>query len=216
MEMFPIVPLFRYELPADTVALARWMIGMCLVHDTPQGRMSGRLAETEAYPIGDSTSYAYRGRESYNVALFHARGHAYVRLVYGVSYTINISSEEDGIGAGVLFRALEPLDGIELMQAHRPRARLADLARGPGRLCAALAIGPEWNETDLCGGQALWIGRLEPEAIIGVGSTKRIGLTRKMHRPLHFYVPGSRFVSGPKRLLKLLMPSESESPGAQF
>ncbi|WP_206994978.1 DNA-3-methyladenine glycosylase [Trinickia mobilis] len=211
-ETFPILPLSRDELPVDTVELARWMVGKCLVHDTPQGRVSGRLVETEAYPVGDSTSYAYRGLKPYNGALFRARGHAYVRLVYGASYTINMSSEEEGVGAAVLFRAVEPLDGIELMQAQRPGAKRVDLARGPGRLCAALAIGPEWDGADLCGGGALWIGRLDPDAV-RVASTQRIGLTREMHAPLRFYVPGSRFVSGPKRLLEPA--ALSGSPGAR-
>ncbi len=199
-ETFPIVPLERGELPVDTVELARWMIGKCLVHDLPEGRVSGRLVETEAYPVGDSTGYAYRGLKPYNRALFQAPGHAYVRLVYGASYMINMSSETEGVGAAVLFRALEPLDGIEWMQARRPGARFVDLARGPGRLCAAMGIGPASDGADLCGGGALWIGRIEPGAA-RVASTKRIGLTREMHALLRFYEPGSRFVSGPKRLL---------------
>jgi DNA-3-methyladenine glycosylase len=200
LETFAIARLTRDELPVDTVELARWMIGKCLVYDSPEGRVSGRLVETEAYPVGDSTGYAYRGLKPYNRPLFQARGHAYMRLVYGASYTINMASEAEGIGAGVLFRALEPLDGIALMQARRAGAKLVDLARGPGRLCAAMGIGPEWDGVDLCGGAALWIGRLESDAA-RVASTKRIGLTREMHQPLRFYEPDSRFVSGPKRLL---------------
>ncbi|WP_240702077.1 DNA-3-methyladenine glycosylase [Trinickia terrae] len=221
LQSFSITPLSRDELPVDTVELARWMVGKCLVHDTRQGRVSGRIVETEAYPVGDSTSYAYRGLRSYNGALFRVRGHAYVRLVYGASYTINMSSEEEGVGAAVLFRAIEPLDGIDLMRARRPGAKLVDLARGPGRLCAAMAIGPEWDCADLCGGNALWIGRLNPERlepdIARVASTKRIGLTREMHEPLRFYVPGSRFVSGPKRLLEPIGRNEglNVSPGGQ-
>lgn len=205
-ETFQIVPLERAELPVDTVELARWMIGKCIVHDLPQGRVSGRIVETEAYPVGDSTGYAYRGLRSYNRALFLARGHAYVHRVYGVSYTINMSSEEEGVGAGVLFRALKPLDGITVMRERRSRVTLLNLARGPGRLCAAMGIGPERDGADLCGGGALWIGRLEPAhpQPLRVASTTRIGLTREMHAPLRFYEPGSRFVSGPKRLLEPL------------
>ncbi|MGV2290714.1 DNA-3-methyladenine glycosylase [Trinickia sp. YCB016] len=211
-ETFPILRLTRDELPVDTVELARWMIGKCIVYDSPHGRMSGRIVETEAYPVGDSTSYAFRGLRPHNGAMFRARGHAHMRMVYGASYTLNMSSEEEGVGAGVLFRAIEPLDGIELMQARRPGVKLVDLARGPGRLCAALAIGPEWDCADLCGEAALWIGRLAPDTVC-VASTKRIGLSREMHVPLRFYVPGSRFVSGPKRLLEPL--ALSGSPDAR-
>ena len=204
VESYPIVPLARDDLPVDTVELARFMVGKCLVHDSPHGRISARLVETEAYPVGDSTSHAYRGLKPYNAALFQARGHAYVRLVYGASYMLNMSSEEEGIGAAVLLRAAEPLDGIRLMEARRPGARLADLARGPGRLCAAFGIGPQWDGVDLCGGAALWIGRPDGRAAFCggcVAATKRIGLSREMHALLRFYEPGSPFVSGPKRLL---------------
>lgn len=212
-EPYSIVPLARDELPVDTVELARFIVGKCLVHDSPRGRVSGRLVETEAYPVGDSTSYAYRGLRPYNGALFRARGHAYVRLVYGASYTINMSSEEEGVGAAVLFRAVEPLDGVALMQTRRPGARVVDLARGPGRLCAAFDIGPAWDGIDLCGGAGLWIGRLNDRPG-GPGSqgrqpvvaTKRIGLSREMHALLRFYEAGSPFVSGPKRLLVAPVP----------
>ncbi|MGN6314749.1 DNA-3-methyladenine glycosylase [Trinickia sp.] len=201
-----ICALTRDELPVDTIELARFMVGKYLVHDTPQGRMSGRLVETEAYPLGDSTSHAFRGLRPYNGALFRAPGHAYVRLVYGASYMINMSAEREGEGAAVLFRSVEPLDGLALMQARRPGVKPVDLARGPGRLCAAFGIGPEWDGADLCAGGALWIGRLsgnDPSAA-RVAATKRIGLSREMHELLRFYEPGSAFVSGPKRLLEPL------------
>ncbi len=206
-EPFPIVPLDREALPVDTVALARFMVGQCLVHDLPEGRVSGRIVETEAYPVGDSTSHAYRGLRPYNAALFQAPGHAYVRLVYGACYMINISSEEAGVGAAVLLRAVEPLDGVALMQARRPAVRTLDLARGPGRLCAAFGIGPEWDGADLCAGQALWLGRFADGAPHGTGAlrvavTRRIGLSREIHAPLRFYVAGSPYVSGPRRWLE--------------
>lgn len=204
---YPIVPLAREELPVDTVELARFMVGKCLVHDCALGRLSGRIVETEAYPLGDSTNHAYRGLRPYNRALFRVPGHAYVRLVYGACYMINLSAEPEGKGAAVLLRAVEPLDGIPLMQARRPGAKLVDLARGPGRLCAAFGIGPEADGADLCGRGALWLGRLsgcEP-SVARIAATKRIGLSREMHAPLRFYEPGSAFVSGPKRLLEPLL-----------
>lgn len=202
-----IVPLTRGELPTDTVELARFMVGKYLVHDSPEGRVSGRLVETEAYPIGDSTNHAYRGLRPYNAALFRAPGHAYVRLVYGASYMINMSAEAEGKGAAVLLRAVQPLDGVPIMQRRRPDAGLVDLARGPGRLCAAFAIGPQWDGEDLCGGQALWIGRLNDgdSSLARIAATKRIGLSREMHELLRFYEPGSAFVSGPKRLLEPIL-----------
>src|SRR5580693_2233762 len=90
---FPVLPLRRDDLPVDTVELARYMVGKYLVHDLPEGRISGRIVETEAYPVGDSTSHAFAGRRPYNGSMFLARGHASVRLTYGVSYMLNVSSE---------------------------------------------------------------------------------------------------------------------------
>jgi DNA-3-methyladenine glycosylase len=196
----PILPLHRDDLPLDTVELARYMVGKYVVHDLPEGRISGRIVETEAYPVGDSTSHAFIGLRAYNASLFMARGHAYVRLTYGVSYMLNMSSEAEGTGAGILIRAIEPLEGLALMQARRPGVSLRDLARGPGRLTIALGIGQAFDGRDLCTGHDLWIGRIDAEQT-AVAATTRIGLSREMHRPLRFYEPGSPFVSGPRKLL---------------
>ncbi|HVE06565.1 MAG TPA: DNA-3-methyladenine glycosylase [Paraburkholderia sp.] len=206
-----IAPLTRADLPVDTVELARYLVGKCLVHDLPEGRISGRIVEMEAYPLGDSTSHAFPGRRPYNGSMFLARGHAYVRLTYGVSYMLNVSSEAEDVGAGVLVRAVEPLDGLVLMQARRPGVRLADLARGPGRLTLAFGIDASLDGVDLCTGRGLWFGRLEGGGAAPVAATKRIGLSREMHQLLRFYVPGSPFVSGPRKLLALAPDADSAS-----
>lgn len=199
----PIVALTRDDLPIDTVELARFMVGQYLVHDLPEGRLSGRIVETEAYPLGDSTSHAFQGRRPYNGSMFLARGHAYVRLTYGLSYMLNMSSELEDVGAGILIRAVEPLEGIAAMEARRPGIKRLDLARGPGRLTMAFGIGQSFDGVDLCAGHGLWIGRLatNPASARKVGATKRIGLSREMHRLLRFYEVGSPFVSGPRKLL---------------
>src|SRR5499427_10912374 len=127
-------PLARSELPIDAAALARYLIGKLLVRALPEGVASGRIVETEAYVVGDAAGHAYRGVTRRNRSLFLERGHAYIYLAYGSSYMLNVSSEIPGIGAGALIRALEPLEGIPLMQQHRGIERLGDLMRGPGRL----------------------------------------------------------------------------------
>lgn len=137
--------LARAELPLDTVLLARRLIGTILVRETPEGALSGRIVETEAYPVGDAAGHAYQGETSRNHALFLRRGHAYVYLAYGASYLLNVSSETAGIGAGVLIRALAPLDGKPAMQRNRRVQNLRDLTRGPGRLTAALDIDRRLN-----------------------------------------------------------------------
>ena len=185
--------LTRRALPLSTVALARFLIGKVLVHVTRQGRMSGRIVETEAYPPGDPTGYARPGLTTSNAPLFEARGHAYVRMVYGTCLTLNLSAEEAGTGAAVLIRALQPLEGLALMQRHCPLVRPANLARGPGRLCASLGIGRDLSGVDLCSSDRLWLERGGPRAQIQVST--RIGLSRDQHRRLRFLERGSPFVS---------------------
>src|SRR4029077_6074514 len=122
------------------------------------GVVSGRIVETEAYGIGDPAGHAYRGITPRNRALFLERGHAYIYLAYGTSYMLNVSSETSGVGAGVLIRAIEPTDGIAIMQRNRGTERVRDLARGPGRLCAALGIDRRLDGIDLCQAGPLWLG----------------------------------------------------------
>jgi DNA-3-methyladenine glycosylase len=189
----------RSELPIDTVELARWLIGKVVVRTTPEGVLSGRIVETEAYPVGDPASHAYRGETARNHTLFLSPGHAYVYLAYGVSYMLNVSSEAEGAGAGVLIRALEPLEGVETMQRNRRIQTLRDLARGPGRLAAALDIDRRLDGVDLCRVGPLWLAHGPGEAP-DVGTSTRIGISQAADRLLRFYARGDRFVSGPKAL----------------
>jgi DNA-3-methyladenine glycosylase len=191
--------LRRADLPIDTVELARYLIGKTLVHSVAAGTMSGRIVETEAYVVGDAAAHAFRGVTPRNRSLFQERGHAYVYFVYGCWYMLNVSSERAGIGAGVLLRALEPLEGITLMQRDGTATRLQDLARGPGRLASAMRITNQDDGLDLCSPGPLWLGAaLRPTGIIG--ESVRIGLAREIDRVLRFYERGSSFLSGPKRL----------------
>ncbi len=196
---FRIRRLRRVELPTDTVELARYLIGKTLVRDLPAGRTSGRIVEAEAYPVGDAAGHAFRGETPGNRSLFLGRGYAYVYFTYGSSFMLNVTSERRGVGAGVLLRALEPLEGIALMKRRRGTARVLELARGPGRLAVAMRIDKRYDGVDLCAPGALWLGTaVRPAGPIGV--TTRIGLTREVHRKLRFYERGNPYVSGPKRL----------------
>lgn len=186
----------RRDLPAPTVELARFLIGKELVRATPRGLVGGRIVETEAYPPGDPTGYARFGLTTANAPLFAARGTAYVRMVYGTCLTLDVAAEEEGIGAAVLIRALEPTLGIDVMCANRPASRLRDLTRGPGRICAALGIGFECNREDLTKSRTLWL-RTSAEPGPGIVVSTRIGLSRDQHRRLRFLERGSPFVSVP-------------------
>jgi DNA-3-methyladenine glycosylase len=192
-------PLTRAELPIDTVSLARYLIGKLLVRVLPEGDVTGRIIETEAYVIGDAAGHAYRGMTRRNRSLFLERGHAYVYLAYGSSYMLNVSSETPGIGAGVLIRALEPLEGIPIMQLNRGIKRLRDLARGPGRLTTALRVDRQLDGLDLCREGFLWLGRDDHEPG-EIGQSIRIGIARDADRLLRFYLSDNPFVSGPRSL----------------
>ena len=191
--------LERDELPRDTVALARYLLGKLLVRRLPEGVVSGRVVETEAYPPGDPAMHAFRGMTPRNRSLFRAHGHAYVYVCYGTSMMLNVSSETEGIGAGVLIRAIEPVEGIGSMIRARGTDKLRDLGRGPGRLGAALRIDRTLDGTDLCAEGELFLADdgAKPGSI---GVSTRIGLTVAAERLLRFYAPGSVFVSGTKRL----------------
>jgi DNA-3-methyladenine glycosylase len=191
--------LRRADLPIDTIDLARYLIGKTLVHDLPRAPLAGRIVETEAYPVGDAAGHAFGGLTPSRRSLYLPRGHAYVYFTYGSSFMMNVSSEVAGVGAGVLVRAVEPLEGIGFMQGRRGTTRLLDLARGPGRLAQAMDIDKRLDGVNLCASGNLWLGaavrRTGP-----IGASIRIGITRDVHRLCRFYERGSPFVSGPKRL----------------
>ena len=202
--------LTRKELPVDTLELARFLIGKVVIHDLPEGRLSGRIVEAEGYPPGDPAGHHFRGPTPRNRSLFLRHGHVYVYFNYGMHFMLNISSERAGVGGGVLIRALEPLEGIDLMRRHRKSTELRDLTRGPGRLAAALRIDRSLDGLDLFSRGPLWLAEIVRAKSSGrasdqetaVAATLRIGITRAADKLFRFYERGSPFVSGPKRLLE--------------
>jgi DNA-3-methyladenine glycosylase len=202
--------LTRKELPVDTLELARFLIGKVVIHDLSEGRLSGRIVEAEGYPPGDPAGHHFRGPTPRNRSLFLRHGHVYVYFNYGMHFMLNISSERAGVGGGVLIRALEPLEGIDLMRLYRKSTELRDLTRGPGRLAAALRIDRSLDGLDLFSRGPLWLAELVRAKSSGrasdqetaVAATLRIGITRAADKLFRFYERGSPFVSGPKRLLE--------------
>lgn len=194
--------LVRADLPTDTVKLARYLIGKVVAHDTANGRLCGRIVETEAYPVGDAAGHAFRGRTPRNGSLFLERGHAYVYLAYGVSFLLNVSSEKVGVGAGVLLRAIEPFDGLALMDDGSRKSRRSDSGIGPGRLTRYMKIDRSQDGLDLCGPtSSLWLAATERQPA-SIGKSVRIGLTKEATRLLRFYEIGSPYISGPRKLLR--------------
>lgn len=193
--------LLRADLPVNTVELARYLIGKVIVHDTPNRRLSGRIVETEAYPVGDPAGHAFRGMTPRNRSLFLERGHAYVYVAYGVSFLLNVTSEKAGVGAGVLLRAIEPLDGFEPMDSAHRKKQWGNPGSGPGRLTKALQVDLNCDGLDLCSaGSLLWLAGTARKTG-PIGKSVRIGLTHAADRPLRFYERGNEYISGPKKLL---------------
>lgn len=183
-----------YRRPTDVVA--RELLGTVLVSATPDGVACGRIVETEAYTgANDPASHAARGRTTRNRLMFEAPGEAYVYFIYGSHWCFNAVAFREPPGA-VLVRALEPLDGRDLM-ARRRRMSSDDprLTNGPGKLAQALGITGRHNGSRLYrGDSSLRIEKgLEPPARIVV--TERIGITRARHLPLRFYDATSPCVS---------------------
>jgi len=192
--------LTREDLPTGTRALARALVGKLLVRELAGETLIGRIVETEAYFPNDPASHAFRGPTERNRTMFAPALHAYVYFIYGANWCLNVTSEKAGIGAAALIRACEPLAGLATMHALRGRAGLRDrdLARGPGNLCKAFAIGPAFDGVDLAAGPELWLADDGTRLAIGISS--RIGITKAADAPLRFYARGNASVSGPRSL----------------
>jgi DNA-3-methyladenine glycosylase len=175
------------------------LIGKVLVRDIYSGRLSGRIVETEAYPVGDAAGHAFHGKTRRNRSLFLERGHAYVYFIYGSSFLLNVTSESSGVGGGVLLRAVEPLEGIELMAGSSGAIRPADIGKGPGRLTKALQVDLRQDGLDLCAAGPLWLAATEQRTGT-INKSVRTGITRNARRLLRFYERGNAHVSGPLRL----------------
>jgi len=191
--------LARAELPEDAVALARFLLGKLVVRWWREATVSGRIVETEAYLPGDAASHGFRGRTPRNASLFLPPGYAYVYLAYGTSFMLNVSAGPEGIGAGVLLRAMEPVDGVALMQSRRGGVPIRDLLRGPGRLALAFGIDRRLDGIDLCTDERLFLA--SDGAEVGeIAESTRIGITQDADRVLRYFLRGNPFVSGPRWL----------------
>lgn len=178
----------------STVQVARRLLGAVLVHDTPEGRAAGRIVETEAYLAeGDEASHSRMGPTERNASMFLAAGHAYVYRIYGLHHCFNVVTGPEGRGEAVLVRALEPLEGLELMRERRGRGKDRELCNGPAKLASALGIGPAQDGADLLSGDLRLDGTTRRRTPVEVGA--RVGITRDTDLPLRFRVRGSRWVS---------------------
>ena len=134
-----------------TAELARFLIGKLVVRALPSGLAVGRIVETEAYLTGDEASHAFRGMTPRNRVMFGPKGYAYVYLIYGMYFALNVSARREGVGEAVLIRAAEPVLGLDAMTQYRGEVPQRDLMRGPGRLAKALDIDRGLDGADRAG-----------------------------------------------------------------
>jgi DNA-3-methyladenine glycosylase len=173
--------------------VARDLIGCTVAH----GETAGVIVETESYHADDPACHAFGGPTPRSSVLFGRPAHAYVYLSYGIHSLLNFVAEPDGDAAAVLIRALEPIDGIELMRDRRGVDRREDLCSGPGKLTEALGIGLELNGVPLARGPLEVRDRDPGSPVPTVVTAPRIGITKATEHPWRFCAAGSRFVSRP-------------------
>jgi DNA-3-methyladenine glycosylase len=201
----PIQPLSRSFFARSPRRVARALLGKILVREGAV-RLTARIVEVEAYlGANDPAAHSAAGNTARNSVLFGPPGFAYVYFIYGNHYCLNVSCEREGKAGGVLFRALEPLCGIEEMARARGISALTppDLPRltsGPGRLAQAFGITrARDNGCDLTSpASSLWLGE-DGFRAKNIGITPRIGITKAADQPLRFILAGNPFLSGKKR-----------------
>jgi DNA-3-methyladenine glycosylase len=184
-----------YEQP--TVEVARQLLGKYLVRIDAAGVRAGMILETEAY-IGpdDKASHASRGRTPRTSVMFGPAGFAYVYLVYGMHHCLNVVTEQEGYPAAVLIRAVEPSEGMALMQKERPAPDVRRLTNGPGKLCQAFGIDRRLNGLDMCG-EALFVEDRDTR-LVDIVVTTRVGVDYAgpwKDKPWRFYIAGHPGVS---------------------
>lgn len=192
-------PLPRAFYQRPTTKVARALLGCVLVHQTPEGRAAGRIVETEAYLQGDPACHAFKGPTRRTAPMFGPRGHAYVYFIYGMYFCFNIVTGAGRAGEAVLIRALEPVEGIDLMQERRRRKASAKdlppshLCNGPAKLVLAMGITSRHNAADLTRGTLFILPGTRSPATIATGP--RIGITKGADLPLRFWLDRHPFVS---------------------
>jgi DNA-3-methyladenine glycosylase len=179
--------------PVDQVAPT--LLGGLLRH----GEVVVRLTEVEAYDgASDPASHAFRGRTARTEVMFGPPGRLYVYFSYGMHWAMNVVCGPEGTASGILLRAGEVLEGLEVVRSRRGRAKDRDLARGPGRLAQALGVGGEQKGTSVLGGGPLKL-ELQPLPAAAISSGPRVGVSLEADRPWRFWLTGSRYVSDYKR-----------------
>ena len=179
------------DVPAEIAA--RRLLGCELVRIVDGREIRVRIVETEAYDQTDNASHTFRGRTKRNDAMFKSAGHLYVYFTYGMHHCCNVVCGSDGYGSGVLIRAVEPLDGIDIIEKNRGMTG-KNVTNGPGKVCRALDIDLHFSGHDLGQPPILLVERpalLDRE----IATAKRVGISKAVHELRRFYVTGNTYIS---------------------
>lgn len=186
----PVTPLPTEFYARPSMVVARALLGKIVVSELGGVRAAGRIVEAEAYRPDDPASHSFRGPTRRNRSMFGAPGHAYVYLSHGIHHCMNAVARS---GSAVLLRALEPIEGLEVMAARRGTEVLRLLCAGPGRLCQALGITLAEDGRDLTAPDGLWIADGPPPR--RVVRTPRVGISVAAEKPWRFVEEGTGFAS---------------------
>lgn len=182
------------EILKDALSGAKSLLGYKLTHETPSGPISGYIVETEAYMQGDPASHSTKGRTPRTEPMFGPYGTIYIYFTYGMHYCMNIVTGPKDHGQAVLIRALQPVDGIEMMKLNRKTESEFNLTNGPGKLCQALGIDKSLSGTHIDSGPIKLEKGIEVTKSNIVTST-RIGISRAADMPWRFYIKNNPYVS---------------------
>lgn len=190
----------------STLALAEELLGCEFVHQSPEGTTAGIIVETEAYTSGDPACHAYKSRTARNEAMFGPAGTLYIYLIYGMYECVNVVSGEEGVGEAVLIRALQPTEGVGLMNKRRrirknqvssvgsENVKEKELCNGPGKLVKAMGIERRLHNFLSLDEGPLYITSRKVNDF-QIETSGRIGITKGMDLPYRFYMKGNSFVS---------------------
>ena len=191
--MTDIAAGFPDFLERDADEAARLLLGCLLVRTLPEGRIAARIVETEAYDQFDPASHSFHGMSHRTRAMFGPAGRAYVYFTYGMYYCFNVTLGKPGTGSAALIRAVEPIEGMDIVERRRGRTGVG-CVNGPAKLCQALGIGPDLYGHDLRKDPLrLVVGTLQDSERVGIST--RIGITRAVERERRFTIAGNAYLS---------------------
>lgn len=198
--------LCREFYDRDTITVAKELLGKVLVHELDGQKIAGKIVETEAYlGVEDKAAHSYGGRRTQRVEVMYGKpGFSYVFIIYGMHYCFNIVTREEGVPQAVLIRALEPVNGLDIISFNRfkvpysklIKSQMKNLTNGPGKLCNALAINKDFNKLDMCG-NSLYIEESN-DYNFEIVASKRIGIDyAEEYKDFlwRFYIKNNMYVS---------------------